>query len=207
MVQVTWPRWPPCPYTVKTWKILLRWNQKAYVLESLYAALSAQVLLSLFKWWPWVDLNLFYHKVKFGPLCFFRNYCRLCYKSWYKQSTKWVHEALWIPNVKVIVWPWSKSLRFNIFKLLFLNNTKPIEAKCHMEPPWDGGMKICSNGPGHMTKMAVMPVFCKKHVELSLAIDLYPSQGELCTLWFLETAIYKPQNETCEPFESGSVIM
>ena len=24
-----------------------------------------------------------------------------------------------------------------------------------------------------------------------------PPQGEFCTLWFLETAIYKPQNETC----------
>ena len=25
-------------------------------------------------------------------------------------------------KVKVILWPWPKSLRFNIFKLLFLNN-------------------------------------------------------------------------------------
>ena len=37
------------------------------------------------------------------------------------QSTKCVHEALWVPKVKVIHWFWSKSLRFNIFKLLFLN--------------------------------------------------------------------------------------
>ena len=36
------------------------------------------------------------------------------------QSTKWVYEAVWVPKVKVI--HWSKSLRFNIFKLLFLNN-------------------------------------------------------------------------------------
>ena len=35
------------------------------VLESWYA----QVLASLFKC-PWVDLDLFYGKVKFGPLCF-----------------------------------------------------------------------------------------------------------------------------------------
>ena len=26
-----------------------------------------------------------------------------------------------------------------------------------MESPWDGGAKICSNGPGHMTKTAAMP--------------------------------------------------
>ena len=30
-----------------------------------------------------------------------------------------------------------------------------------MEPPWDGGTKVCSNGPGHMTKMATTPVMVK----------------------------------------------
>ena len=31
-----------------------------------------------------------------------------------------------------------------------------------MVPPWDGGTKICSNGgPGHMTKMAAMPIYGK----------------------------------------------
>ena len=36
-----------------------------------------------------------------------------------------------------------------------------IEAKFHMEPPWDGGMEVCSNGPGHMTKMVAMPIYGK----------------------------------------------
>ena len=63
------PRWPQCPYMVKTLKNLLLGNQKAYDLETWYAALSAGVLLNLFKWWPWVDRDLFYGKVKFGPLC------------------------------------------------------------------------------------------------------------------------------------------
>ena len=31
--------------------------------------------------------------------------------------------------------------------------TGPIEAKFHMEPPSDGGTKVCSNGPGHMTNI------------------------------------------------------
>ena len=39
--------------------------------------------------------------------------------------------------------------------------TEPIEAKFHVEPPWDGGTKVCSNGPGHMTKMAAMPIYGK----------------------------------------------
>ena len=30
-----------------------------------------------------------------------------------------------------------------------------------MEPPWDVGMKMCSNVPGHMTKMASRPIYCK----------------------------------------------
>ena len=49
--------------------ILLR-NQKADDLETWYAASGAQILPSLFKQWPWVDLDLFYGKVKFGPLRF-----------------------------------------------------------------------------------------------------------------------------------------
>ena len=31
----------------------------------------------------------------------------------------------------------------------------------HMEPSWDGGTKVCSSGPGHMTKMAAMPISSK----------------------------------------------
>ena len=30
-----------------------------------------------------------------------------------------------------------------------------------MELLWDGGTKVCSNGPGHMTKMATMPIYGK----------------------------------------------
>ena len=40
----------------------------------------------------------------------------------------------------------------------------PIEAKFHVELPWDEGMKVssnCSNGPGHMTNMAAIPIYGK----------------------------------------------
>ena len=30
-----------------------------------------------------------------------------------------------------------------------------------MEPPWEGGTKVCINGPGYMTKMAAMPIYGK----------------------------------------------
>ena len=39
-------------------------------LETLYEALSMQVLPKLFKLLPWVDLDTFYAKVKFGDIGF-----------------------------------------------------------------------------------------------------------------------------------------
>ena len=45
----------------------------------------------------------------------------------------------------------------------FLNisfeTTGPIEAKFHSEPPWDRETKVYSNRPGHMTKIASMPIY------------------------------------------------
>ena len=50
----------------------------------------------------------------------------------------------------------------SIFSNIFSSETTgPIEAKFHVEPQWDGRMKVCSNSPGHMTKMAAMPIYGK----------------------------------------------
>ena len=83
------------PIYGKNLKNLLLWNQKVNDLENRYASSSAQVLPSLLKWWPWVDLDQFLGKVKFGPLCFcmekrknngfFRNYCHL----WFETTNRW----------------------------------------------------------------------------------------------------------------------
>ena len=55
-----------------------------------------------------------------------------------------------------------RSLRFIILLLLLsVETAKPIEAKFHLYPPWDGGTKVCSNGQSHMTNMAVMPIYGK----------------------------------------------
>ena len=59
----------------KTFIKLLLLNQKADELQTWSAALVTQVLPNLFKWWPWVDLDLFYSKVKFGPFCFCMGKC------------------------------------------------------------------------------------------------------------------------------------
>ena len=48
------------------------------------------------------------------------------------------------------------------FSNIFSSETAwPIKAKFYVEPPWEGGMKVCINGPGHMTKMAAMPIYGK----------------------------------------------
>ena len=46
----------------------------------------------------------------------------------------------------------SDSIFLNFFSSV---TTRPVEAKFHVEPPWNGGMKACSNCPGHMTMMAI----------------------------------------------------
>ena len=69
---------------VKTLKIFFSKNQKADDLETWYASSGAQVLLSLLKWWPKVDLDLFYGKVKFGPLCFYME----------KKVKQWIFQTL-----------------------------------------------------------------------------------------------------------------
>ena len=46
-----------------------------------------------------------------------------------------------------------------------------IEAKFHVEPSWDWGMKACSNGLGHMTKMAAMPIY-DKNLSKSSSLEL-----------------------------------
>ena len=60
-VQVTWPRWPPCPYMLKTLKNLLLQNQKSYDLETCHVALGTQALQNLYKLmnldWPWPILQ------------------------------------------------------------------------------------------------------------------------------------------------------
>ena len=37
----------------------------------------------------------------------------------------------------------------------------PMKAKFYVESPWEGGTKVYTNGPGHMTKMAAMPIYGK----------------------------------------------
>ena len=96
------------------------------------------VLPKLYKLWPWVDLDLFYTKVKFGHIgfcmgksennLFFWNYCSLGSQSCLKHLAKWVNEVEWVSEVKVILWPWpwSKVTQISMLKLVFLKNSWAI---------------------------------------------------------------------------------
>ena len=52
-------------------------------------------------------------------------------------------------------------LTFFLSIIISSETTRPIEVKFLIEPLWHGGMKVCSNGPGHMTEMAAMPIYGK----------------------------------------------
>ena len=45
------------------------------------------------------------------------------------------------------------------FSNISSETTGPIKIKFYMEPPWDRGTKVCSTGPGHMTKMAAANIW------------------------------------------------
>ena len=153
----------------KTLKNLLLQNQLTNDLETSYVALCMCVLSRFFKLSPWVDLDLFYAKVKFGHIgfymgksenyLFFRNYCSLRSQTCLKHSAKWVYEVGWVFKVKVILWSWSKVTQISKFKLFFSKTVGQFGTKVHMKAWRRIGMKINTNELGHMTKMAAMPIY------------------------------------------------
>ena len=66
---------------------------------------------------------------------------------------------------ELIVYPSSRvrpSVLRPPFSKIFSSETAwPIKAKFYVEPPWEGGTKVNINCPGHMTKMAAMPIYGK----------------------------------------------
>ena len=122
---VTWPRWPPCPYMVKTLQKSSP-EPAGDFHETWYVVSGTPAHHSLSKWWPSSDLDLFYGKVKFGNLGFsigksensgfFWNYC----SQW--PLTERFNEDMWVLKVRVISWPWPKVVYIQKFKPDFLRN-------------------------------------------------------------------------------------
>ena len=71
---------------------------------------------------------------------------------------------------ELIVYPYSgvRCRRRQQYLNIFSSETAlPIKAKFYVEPPWEGGTKVYINGPGHMTKMAAMPIYGKNLLKSS----------------------------------------
>ena len=66
---------------------------------------------------------------------------------------------------ELLGYPWSgvhpSVVRSQCSKIFFSKTAWPIKAKFYVEPPWLGGMKVCSRHLGHMTKMAATPIYGK----------------------------------------------
>ena len=66
---------------------------------------------------------------------------------------------------ELIVYPYSgvrcRCCRQQCLNIFSSETALPIKAKFYVESPWEGGTKVCINGPGHMTKMAAMPIYGK----------------------------------------------
>ena len=87
----------------------------------------------------------------------------------YSMLIKWMSPFLAHLSQRLIWWayrigrPLSSVIvrRPHFLNIFSSETTGPIKDKFHIELLWDRGMKFCSNGPGHMTKMAAMPIYGK----------------------------------------------
>ena len=55
-------------------------------------------------------------------------------------------------------------VRRSFSKIFSAETARPVKAKFCVEPPLEGGTKVCIhvNGPVHMTKMTATPIYGKK---------------------------------------------
>ena len=55
---------------------------------------------------------------------------------------------------------------------VFLETALLLEAIFYVEPPWDRGKKVWSNGVGHMIKMVFMPIYGKNLKKNTSSVEL-----------------------------------
>ena len=73
-----------------------------------------------------------------------------------------VYQSLSCPSVV------PPSVHPSTFSCIFSSETTgPIKLKFNTDTPQDAGTKVCSNGPGHMTKMPTTPIYGKNPLKSS----------------------------------------
>ena len=74
---------------------------------------------------------------------------------------------------ELIVYPCSgvrcrcRRVRRQCLNIFSSETAWPIKAKLYVELSWEGGTKVYINGPGHITKMAAMPIYSKNILKSS----------------------------------------
>ena len=72
------------------------------------------------------------------------------------------------------------SVRHPHFSKIFFSETAwPIKAKFYMKHLWEGGTNVFINNPGHMTKMAAMPIYGKNPSKLFFTRTTKPMSTKL----------------------------
>ena len=93
------------------------------------------------------------------------NFEYLCRIMWHNTRTQTTDEPLSVfssPEPKTHGWAIESGIRPSTISNIFSSETTvPIKLKFHIETPLDAGMKVCSNGPGHMNKMVAMNIYGK----------------------------------------------
>ena len=72
-----------------------------------------------------------------------------------------------------------RSFRFLLSNIFWCEAARLIEAKFHARRLWVGEKKICSHGPGHMTKMATMLIYGKTPLKIFFSETSRPIIFEL----------------------------
>ena len=180
----------------------------------IYGKVKFGALPSFFKWWPCVDLDLFYGKVKFIPYAFVLEKGKIMdfpetvvvydiRVGRFSQLNKYM-KLYEYQRSRCIHWPSSKVTQIQHFRTCFaqkpLGRLKPnfiwsLHGMC--------GMKICSNVPGHIT----MPIYGEKLKNLLLRIQKadnletwYTTSGT----WVLPMCSYDHPGMTLTIFMTGS---
>ena len=65
-----------------------------------------------------------------------------------------------------IVYPKTGVCGPSTFSNNFYEITRQIELNLHLGNLYDGGTKVCSNGPGHLTRIAVKPIYGKNPLKI-----------------------------------------
>ena len=105
----------------------------------------------------------------------------------------------------------GQSLRFtqiqHVQTSFFLETAGLIEAKFHIELPWDGGTKVCSSGLGRMINMAAISIHGKNHKSSSREPKGWWPWKLVCSIGYSSTTKFVQMMTLCGPWPKAVAII